>query len=130
MTATSGGDFLKSTKFVNFFKTINGKLILLLFETYRSWLVLFIIDEGLRRLEQENRPANLQEQRLKNYFNSVDSSCHSCDHVRIYCVQEGSSKAWIEFARCSNTRMDSIGEIELPWMAREHFGVKKQTFEL
>lgn len=45
-------------------------------------------DESTRPLQSRRRPT-LQEVRLKNYFNSVESSsCASCDHVKIYCVQE------------------------------------------
>ena len=33
----------------------------------------------------------LQEVKLKNYFNSVESSsCASCEHLKIYCVSEDS----------------------------------------
>lgn len=46
------------------------------------------LDESTRPLQSRRRPT-LQEVRLKKYFNSVESSsCASCDHVKIYCVQE------------------------------------------
>jgi len=46
------------------------------------------LDESTR-LTQDRRRPTLQEVRLKNYFNSVESSsCASCEHVKIYCVQE------------------------------------------
>lgn len=46
------------------------------------------LDETTRLTHERRRPT-LQEVRLKNYFNSVESSsCASCEHVKIYCVQE------------------------------------------
>ena len=49
----------------------------------------YFTDETTRLTQPERRRPTLQEVRLKNYFNSVESSsCASCEHVRIYCVQE------------------------------------------
>lgn len=49
----------------------------------------YFTDESTRLTQTERRRPTLQEVRLKNYFNSVESSsCASCEHVRIYCVQE------------------------------------------
>lgn len=49
----------------------------------------YFTDESTRLTQPERRRPTLQEVRLKNYFNSVESSsCASCEHVRIYCVQE------------------------------------------
>ena len=50
---------------------------------------LCFADESTRPLHPDRRRPTLQEVRLKNYFNSVESSsCASCEHVKIYCVQE------------------------------------------